>query len=130
MQLAALWHFPRPVLAARYLALLDTGLVTSTTIFAPRRTGKTWFLRRDLQPAAEQAGYRVVYADLWQTKEAPGASLVNALQSALEPRSLRDKLKERLQTPVKGLKAKRNSPAPNSKVRCSWSRRAREPRPT
>ena len=38
MELTELWHFPRPELANAYLATLNAGLITSTTIFAPRRT--------------------------------------------------------------------------------------------
>src|SRR5580700_2278070 len=46
-----------------YLDTLNAGLVTSATIFAPRRVGKTSFLLKDLTPAAESAGYTVAYAD-------------------------------------------------------------------
>lgn len=106
MELTELWHFPRPELARAYLATLNAGLVTSTTIFAPRRTGKTAFLLRDLKPLAEAEGYTVVYGDLWQTRQTPGAALVRALEEALEPHSLVEKIMARLQAPVKALKAK------------------------
>lgn len=106
MELTELWHFPRPDLASAYLATLNAGLVTSTTIFAPRRTGKTVFLLRDLKPLAESEGYTVVYADLWQTRQTPGAALVRAIEEALEPHSLLQKVIARLQTPVKTLKGK------------------------
>src|SRR5579864_4212971 len=68
MRLNQIWHCPRPELALSYLTLLQAGPVVSTTIFAPRRTGKTVFLRQDLTPAAQKAGFRVAYADLWQTR--------------------------------------------------------------
>ena len=106
MELTELWHFPRPDLARAYLSTLNAGLVMSTTIFAPRRTGKTVFLLRDLKPLAESEGYTVVYADLWQTRQTPGAALLRALEEALEPHSLLEKIVARLQAPVKGLKAK------------------------
>ena len=106
MELTELWHFPRPELARAYLATLNAGLVTSTTIFAPRRTGKTAFLLRDLKPLAEDEGYTVVYGDLWQTRQTPGAALIRALEEALEPHSLLEKVIARLQAPVKALKAK------------------------
>ncbi|MGN6232254.1 MAG: AAA family ATPase [Trinickia sp.] len=106
MELTDLWHFPRPDLASAYLATLNAGLVMSTTIFAPRRTGKTAFLLRDLKPLAENAGYTVVYADLWQTRQTPGAALARALEEALEPHSLFEKVVARLHSPVKGLKGK------------------------
>jgi hypothetical protein len=106
MELTELWHFPRPDLARAYLSTLNAGLVMSTTIFAPRRTGKTVFLLRDLKPLAESEGYTVVYADLWQTRQTPGAALSRALEEALEPHSLLEKIVARLHAPVKGLKAK------------------------
>ena len=87
MKLNKIWHCARPKLAQSYLALLDAGPVVSTSIFAPRRTGKTVFLRQDLTPAAQKAGYCVAYADLWQTRLSPGASLVRGLEEASEPKA-------------------------------------------
>lgn len=104
MELTELWHFARPALARAYLNTLNAGVIASTTIFAPRRTGKTAFLLRDLKPLAEAEGYAVVYADLWQTRQTPGAALVRALEEALEPHSLLEKVMARLNTPVKALK--------------------------
>jgi len=105
MNLTELWHFHRPALAKTYLDTLNAGLVTSTTIFAPRRAGKTSFLRKDLTPAAQAAGYTVVYADLWQTKLSPGISLVNAMEQALEQKTAFQSLTAKLKVPVKKLKA-------------------------
>ncbi len=68
MRLAEVWHFHRPALAKVYLDTLNAGLVTSTTIFAPQRAGKTSFMLKDLTPAALQLGYTVAYADLWDEK--------------------------------------------------------------
>jgi hypothetical protein len=67
MNLIEIWHYHRPALAKIYLDTLNAGLVTSTTIFAPRRTGKTSFLLKDLTPAAETAGYTVSYIELGDT---------------------------------------------------------------
>jgi hypothetical protein len=106
MKLTELWHFPRPDLAQSYLAALNSGVLASLTIFAPRRTGKTVFLRQDLTPAAQQMGYLVVYADLWQTRQTPGAALVHALEVAHQPDTLAGKLKARLAPSVKALKGK------------------------
>jgi hypothetical protein len=106
MKLNEIWHCPRPALAQSYLALLVSGLVVSTSIFAPRRTGKTVFLRQDLTPAALQAGYLVAYADLWQTRLNPGIALIRALEEALEPRTAAQKVLGRLRKPVRKLKAK------------------------
>ncbi len=105
MNLIEIWHYHRPSLAKIYLDTLNAGLVTTTTIFAPRRAGKTSFLLKDLTPAAELAGYTVVYADLWQTKLSPGVSIVRALERALEPKTTIESLMAKLNTPIKKLKA-------------------------
>lgn len=106
MNLIEIWHYHRPALAKVYLDTLNAGLVTSTTIFAPRRAGKTSFLLKDLTPAAETAGYTVVYVDLWQTKLSPGISIVRALERALEPKTTVENIVAKFQAPVKKLKAK------------------------
>ncbi len=105
MKLNQIWHCPRPALAKSYLALLSAGPVVSTTIFAPRRTGKTAFLRQDLTPAAQKAGYVVAYADLWQTRVHPGMALERALEEALAPKTLSQKAMHSLRSPVSKLKA-------------------------
>jgi hypothetical protein len=51
---------------------------------APRRTGKSTFLREDLRPALQLAGAFVLYVDLWSDKKAdPGDLIVSAVRSAL-----------------------------------------------
>ena len=51
---------------------------------APRRTGKSTFLREDLRPALEAAGALVLYVDLWQDRKAdPGSVIVNAVRAEL-----------------------------------------------
>jgi hypothetical protein len=84
---------------------LQAGPVVSTTIFAPRRTGKTVFLRKDLTPAAEAAGFTVAYVDLWQTRLNPGIAIVRGLEEALIPKTLAQKALHKLQEPVKKVKA-------------------------
>ena len=106
MNLIEIWHYHRPALAKIYLDTLNAGLVTSTTIFAPRRAGKTSFLLKDLTPAAETAGYIVVYVDLLQTKLSPGVSIVRALLRELEPKNALESIVAKLHTPIKKLKAK------------------------
>jgi hypothetical protein len=105
MKLNQIWHCARPQLAKRYLALLQAGPVVSTTIFAPRRTGKTVFLRKDLTPAAEAAGFTVAYVDLWQTRLNPGIAIVRGLEEALTPKTLAQRALHKLQEPVKKVKA-------------------------
>lgn len=53
---------------------------------APRRTGKTTFLRGDLRPALERAGAVVVYVDLWaDAARDPGVLIADAIGRALQP---------------------------------------------
>ena len=53
---------------------------------APRRTGKTTFLRGDLCPALERAGVVVVYVDLWaDAARDPGVLIADAIGRALQP---------------------------------------------
>lgn len=53
---------------------------------APRRTGKTTFLRGDLLPALERAGVVPVYVDLWaDVARDPGALIAEAIGRALQP---------------------------------------------
>nr|WP_314876193.1 ATP-binding protein [uncultured Pseudomonas sp.] len=82
-----LYH--RAELAARLSKLIlqvAIGSAASSGVFlaAPRRTGKSTFVREDLRPALEAAGAIVLYADLWQdlTKD-PGLVIVDAVREAV-----------------------------------------------
>ena len=51
---------------------------------APRRTGKSEFLRRDLVPALEGKGVATVFADLWKERlRDPAAVISDAIKAAL-----------------------------------------------
>lgn len=51
---------------------------------APRRTGKSTFVREDLRPALKRYGATVIYVDLWANKQAdPGAVIVAAVRAEL-----------------------------------------------
>jgi len=51
---------------------------------APRRTGKSTFLREDLQPALESRGALVLVADLWKNSDVdPGDVIVDTIRQAL-----------------------------------------------
>ena len=78
------WHFPRHDLAASTLALLADGPAQALTLFAPRRTGKTEFLLKDLGPLAEKKGHRAVYASFWQSPLSPLATLLYELEASLQ----------------------------------------------
>lgn len=75
-------------LAARLLAAAATS-ASGAGLFlaAPRRTGKSTFLREDLRPALERRGALVLYADLWADRSAdPGEVIVAAIRAALSQR--------------------------------------------
>lgn len=78
--------FPRPVLAARLVENILHGGATSSGLFlsAPRRTGKSTFLREDLIPALVRAGAKALYVDLWADKKAdPSDVIVGAVRAEL-----------------------------------------------
>jgi hypothetical protein len=57
------WHFSRKGEAKAAFGILKSGLVQSVTLFSPRRMGKSEFLRDDLRPIAEAAGWQVLLYD-------------------------------------------------------------------
>ncbi len=87
------WHFSRRDLARRTLTLLSEGPARALTLFAPRRTGKTEFLTKDLGPMAEAGGHRVIYVSFWQDPMSPLAALLHALENSLKHGTLADRLR-------------------------------------
>lgn len=77
-----IWHFPRPELAENYLRQFNEFGLKRIKLFAPRRTGKTQFLIKDLAPAAEQAGYLVCYVSMSEQKYAPHTALKDCFDDA------------------------------------------------
>ena len=81
--------FSRKALAQRMAMTVLTdavGSASSSGLFlaAPRRTGKSTFLREDLRPALQSAGALVLYVDLWADKKAdPGQLIVASVRSEL-----------------------------------------------
>ncbi len=82
-------YFHRPRLASRLVTQIlskEVGSAAPSGVFlaAPRRTGKSTFLREDLRPALEKKGAHVLYVDLWADRSAdPGESIVRSVRSAL-----------------------------------------------
>jgi hypothetical protein len=76
-------------LASRLLAAPSTSASGSGLFLAaPRRTGKSTFLREDQRPALERRGATVIYADLWADRTAdPGTVIVAAIRAALAQRA-------------------------------------------
>ena len=87
------WHFTRRELAAHTLSLLTSGPARALTLFAPRRTGKTEFLLKDLGPLAEAEGHRVIYASFWQQPLSPLAVLLHALETSLQRGRFSDRVR-------------------------------------
>jgi hypothetical protein len=99
------WHYARPRLAQQVLQTFELGLTAARGLFARRRMGKTEFLRKDLIPAAQAAGYVTAYVNLWTNRAAPGDAIVEAIALALEPHTGYEKLMAQLKRPVGKLKA-------------------------
>lgn len=79
----------RPALARQFAdALLGRspfGYRSGLFLAAPRRTGKSTFLRADLLPALRAEGVRTIYVDLWADRSAdPGQLIARALAAELE----------------------------------------------
>lgn len=72
-------------LASKVLFVAPTSASGSGLFLAaPRRTGKSTFLREDLRPQLEKQGALVVYVDLWEDRRAdPGDVIVQAVRAAL-----------------------------------------------
>lgn len=84
-------HYPRTALADEIVAALQGRHVFGDAqnglfLAAPRRTGKSTFLRMDLRPALEASRVVVVYVDLWaDLKRNPGHLLAQAIGESLLP---------------------------------------------
>ncbi len=76
-------RFPRPELATRIASTLDgrelfgDGL-NGLFLAAPRRTGKSTFLRKDLAPELAGRGYSVIYVDLWSAPRIDPADMIDS----------------------------------------------------
>ena len=61
-----------------------SGYASGLFLAAPRRTGKSTFLREDLRPQLEARKALVLYADLWEDRQAdPGEVIVKAVRAEL-----------------------------------------------
>lgn len=79
--------FPRKALAsaiANQVLDISQGLTGGTFLAAPRRTGKSTFIRQDLVPELRSRDAEVIYVDLWADKTInPAILIANALRTAL-----------------------------------------------
>ncbi len=74
----------RPELARQYLHALQAQPGRPLSMFAPRQTGKTFFLMEELTPLATDAGYLVVYVDVWMNRNAPLEAINHGLEEMLD----------------------------------------------
>ena len=84
-------HFPRTALAQELARALQGKNLFGDAhnglfLAAPRRTGKSTFLKDDLRPELERQGLVVVYVDLWaDQRRDPGELIAEAIGRALQP---------------------------------------------
>ena len=78
-----IWHYPRTDLASFIINGMKGDLIDRSTIFAPRKSGKTEFILKDLLPLAEENGMLVVYVDFWKDKTNPRQVFINSVISAI-----------------------------------------------
>ncbi|MGN6480583.1 hypothetical protein [Luteibacter sp.] len=97
-------YFPRDGLLQEVLRVFESGLKQGVTLFAPRRQGKTSFVKHELLPAAHEFGWRSYYVDLWKRRGEPELALVEALEAFANHRGLRQRLR------LKEVKSKAKAP--------------------
>jgi hypothetical protein len=86
--MGAPFSYRRTALAQGYCEALEGGGVidASSGLFlaAPRRTGKSTFLREDLVPAMKARGWETLYVDLWSDRsEDPAELIIAVIRAAL-----------------------------------------------
>lgn len=79
-----LWHFSRLELANQVLGMFETGLSNALVFFAPRRMGKTEFLRKDVQPLAEKLKWHTFYFSFLDVGERTKEEYTNELRNFAE----------------------------------------------
>lgn len=108
LPLTALNYFPRPALTGQVRQIVESGLVHAITLIAPRRRGKTLFVKNEVMPWADASGWTPVYIDLWADREHPEDELIRGLVKAMRKSWIADKLakiKLKGKTPVAELEA-------------------------
>lgn len=82
---AKFYHRPELAQAIADQALDESlGISGGTFLTAPRRTGKSTFVRQDLVPEFERRGLNVIYVDLWIDRTInPAIHIANAVRSEL-----------------------------------------------
>lgn len=86
-----LWHYPRTDLAKQIFGVFESGLSSALVFFAPRRMGKTEFLRKDMTPLAESCGWQVFYFSFLDVEHDAATDFVTALSKFTEQQGLINK---------------------------------------
>lgn len=81
------WHFSRKQVAENYLKTLSSGVVLSTTVFAPSQTGLTHFFIHDICPCAHEKNYVTVYIDLSEPEIPVTVAVLNGLVKTFDEAS-------------------------------------------
>lgn len=82
------WHYSREELAKQILGMFENNLSSALVFFAPRRMGKTEFLRKDITPLAEKKGWAVFYFSFLDVGSNPTEEFVTSLLKFAEDKSL------------------------------------------
>ncbi len=82
------FHFPRQfqanLIADKFQDLGNSSDAAAQFVTAPRNTGKSTFLKRDLVPLLNRRGFHTIYCDLWNALSCdPGKNIVDVLISEL-----------------------------------------------
>ena len=86
-----IWHYPRTKLAEQVIYMFEIGLSSALTFYAPWRMGKTEFLRKDIQPIAEEKGFLTFYFSFLDVKKNPQEEFSWALANFAEKSGLKSK---------------------------------------
>lgn len=112
------WHYARKDLATQIVSMFESGLSSSLIFFAPRRMGKTEFLRKDITPVAESLNWQVFYFSFFDCGENPTLQFKQALEDFLLRQGLLNKAKKVLKavTRISGSIGRVNAGVEFSKV--------------
>lgn len=86
-----LWHYPRASLAIQVLEMFESGISNSLVFFAPRRMGKTEFLRKDITPRAEKKGWKVFYFSFLDIDGSAENDFIRALENDAKEKGMLSK---------------------------------------
>ena len=90
------WHYPRVQLAEQIMGMFTQGISNALTFFAPRRMGKTEFLRKDITPLALNQGWQVLYFSFLDSDENVQHAFQTAVQNSATQKNKSEKAKHLL----------------------------------